>query len=132
MKSSSLLPSADGMELVCVDGGMFTVSVRWAMTALFRDYFANHPTYEAVKFRRRFKMKRELFLSIVDYVCAYDSWFVQRLSGDVCLIRLYALDLEKVSHCVARGNFKTKTICSLFWRRWWTNPFGSGMHSLEC
>jgi hypothetical protein len=45
---------------------------------LFRDYFADHPTYDAVKFRRRFRMRRELFLSIVDRVCAYDSWFVQR------------------------------------------------------
>jgi hypothetical protein len=45
---------------------------------LFRDYFSDNPTYDFVKFRRRFHMRRELFLSIVDRVCAYDQWFVQR------------------------------------------------------
>jgi hypothetical protein len=45
---------------------------------LFHDYFSDDPTYDFVKFRRRFRMRRELFLSIVDRVCAYDQWFVQR------------------------------------------------------
>jgi hypothetical protein len=39
---------------------------------LYRDYFAE---YDAQKFRRRFRMRWELFLLIVDHVCAYDSWF---------------------------------------------------------
>jgi hypothetical protein len=45
---------------------------------LFRDYFVDTPTYGSVKFRRRFRMRRELFLSIVERVCAFDQWFVQR------------------------------------------------------
>jgi hypothetical protein len=45
---------------------------------LFHDYFADNPIYDAVKLRRRFRMRRELFLSIVDRVYAYDQWFVKR------------------------------------------------------
>ncbi len=32
---------------------------------LFEDYFSENPTYDSVKFRRRFRMRRELFLLIV-------------------------------------------------------------------
>jgi hypothetical protein len=45
---------------------------------LFRDYFSDNPTYDSAKFCRRFRMRRELFMSIVDRVCAFDPWFVQR------------------------------------------------------
>jgi hypothetical protein len=45
---------------------------------LFRDYFADTPTYGSVKFRRKFCTRRELFLSTVECVCAFDQWFVQR------------------------------------------------------
>jgi hypothetical protein len=45
---------------------------------LFRNYFSDDPTYDSVKFHMRLRMRRELFLSIVDRVCAYDQWFVQR------------------------------------------------------
>jgi hypothetical protein len=45
---------------------------------LFEDYFLENPTYDSVKFRMRFRMQRELFLLIVQEVCAYDDWFVQK------------------------------------------------------
>ena len=50
---------------------------------LFRDYFLDDPTYDSVKFRRRFRMKCELFLFIVDHVYAYDQWFVQQPDATV-------------------------------------------------
>lgn len=43
---------------------------------LFCDYLSDNPTYNSVKFCRRFHMRSELFLSIIDRVCAYDQWFV--------------------------------------------------------
>ena len=32
--------------------------------ALYQDYFAENPTYGPVKFRRRFRMRRELFCAL--------------------------------------------------------------------
>ena len=40
---------------------------------LFEDYFSKNPNYDFVKFRRRFRMQKELFLLIVQEVCAYDD-----------------------------------------------------------
>jgi len=45
---------------------------------LYKDYFSENPTYGPVKFRRRFRMRRELFTSIVDAVVHFDPWFKQR------------------------------------------------------
>ena len=45
---------------------------------LYQDFFAENPTYGSVKFRRRFRMRRELFLHIMDAVTAFDPWFKQR------------------------------------------------------
>jgi hypothetical protein len=45
---------------------------------LYQDYFAENPTYDALKFRRRFRMRRDLFLHIVEQVCAFDPWFIQK------------------------------------------------------
>jgi hypothetical protein len=45
---------------------------------LFKDYFDANPTYDDATFWRRFRMRRELFLSIVERVSAFDPWFVQR------------------------------------------------------
>ena len=49
---------------------------------LVRDYFADNPTYEPSMFRRRFRMRRELFLRIVDAVANHDPWFLQK--PDAC------------------------------------------------
>ena len=45
---------------------------------LFLDYFALTPIYPPVLFRRRFQMKRSLFLLIQSKVEAHDSYFVQK------------------------------------------------------
>ena len=43
---------------------------------LFHDYFSNTLTYGPVKFRRRYKMRRDLFCHIVDSIAKYVPWFV--------------------------------------------------------
>ena len=45
---------------------------------LVRDYFSSTHVFDNVKFRRRFRMRRELFLRIVDSVATFDSYFVQK------------------------------------------------------
>ena len=45
---------------------------------LFLDYFAPTPVYPHTLFRRRFQMKRSLFLRIQSKVEAHDSYFVQK------------------------------------------------------
>ena len=45
---------------------------------LYKDYFVESPTYGPIKFRRRFRMRRELFRSIVDAMVHFDPWFTQR------------------------------------------------------
>ena len=42
------------------------------------DYFAPTPIYPPVLFRRKFRMKRSLFLLIQSKVKAHDSYFVQK------------------------------------------------------
>ena len=42
---------------------------------LYEDYFSDNPTYDQEFFRRRFRMKRPLFLHIVDGVAGHDSFF---------------------------------------------------------
>ena len=46
---------------------------------LYQDYFAENPTYGLVKFHRRYRMRRELFLRIIEAVTNFDPWFKQRL-----------------------------------------------------
>jgi hypothetical protein len=62
---------------------------------LHRDYFAEDSTFDALKFRRRFKMRRELFLYIVQEVCAFDPWFVQKCDG------VDRLGLSSLQKCTA-------------------------------
>ncbi|XP_062193495.1 uncharacterized protein LOC133896872 [Phragmites australis] len=45
---------------------------------LFNDYFADPPVYPDYIFRRRFRMKRGLYLRIVEAVEDRDPWFQQR------------------------------------------------------
>jgi hypothetical protein len=42
---------------------------------IIRDYFAPEPVYGEKVFRRRFRMRRSLFLRIVEAVEAYDTYF---------------------------------------------------------
>jgi hypothetical protein len=62
---------------------------------LYRDYFAQDATFDALKFHRRFRMRRELFLHIVQKVCAFDPWFVQKCNG------LGRLGLSSLQKCTA-------------------------------
>jgi hypothetical protein len=59
---------------------------------LVRYYFAPTPVFDHVKFGRRFRMRRELFMRIVDSVTAFDSYFVQKRDG---LERLRLSSLQK-------------------------------------
>ena len=45
---------------------------------LFHDYFSNNPTYPEESFRRRFRMRRSLFLRIQEAVTVHDCYFTQR------------------------------------------------------
>jgi hypothetical protein len=62
---------------------------------LFKDYFAEDCTYDAAKFRRRFRMRRSLFLHIVEKVCTFDPWFIQRRDG------VGRLGLSSLQKCTA-------------------------------
>jgi hypothetical protein len=62
---------------------------------LYQDYFAEDPIYDAMKFRRRFRMRRELFLYIVEQVCTFDPWFVQKCDA------LGRLGLSSLQKCTA-------------------------------
>ncbi|XP_017245657.1 uncharacterized protein LOC108217333 [Daucus carota subsp. sativus] len=45
---------------------------------LYRDYFSDTPTYKDTQFRRRFRMRRSLFMRIEEAVTAHDNYFTQR------------------------------------------------------
>ncbi|XP_023732269.1 uncharacterized protein LOC111880098 [Lactuca sativa] len=45
---------------------------------LMKDYFVDNPTYGEAKFRGRFRMRKPLFLCIVEAVTANDRYFQQR------------------------------------------------------
>ncbi|XP_059629896.1 uncharacterized protein LOC132272831 [Cornus florida] len=49
-----------------------------AAQRLFQDYFTENPTFSPEMFRRRFRMRRELFIRILNGVTAYDEWFIQK------------------------------------------------------
>lgn len=42
------------------------------------DYFGDTPVFGPEIFRRRYRMRRDLFLTIMDAVCEFDPYFVQR------------------------------------------------------
>ena len=43
---------------------------------LFHDYFADEPVYDDQLFRRRYRMRRHLFLRLIDRVSHFDPWFL--------------------------------------------------------
>ncbi|KAB2595409.1 hypothetical protein D8674_030859 [Pyrus ussuriensis x Pyrus communis] len=46
---------------------------------MMKDYFIEHPRFPAHDFRRRFRMRRELFESILNAVVNYDHYFARKL-----------------------------------------------------
>ncbi|XP_059654981.1 uncharacterized protein LOC132301773 [Cornus florida] len=49
-----------------------------AAQRLIRDYFVENLIYPPNMFRKRFRIRRELFLRILNSVIAYDKWFIQK------------------------------------------------------
>jgi hypothetical protein len=60
---------------------------------LVENYFADHHVYDEVFFRRRFKMRRELFMCIVDSVTHFDPYFEQRADA------VGQMDLSTLQKC---------------------------------
>ncbi|XP_058742256.1 uncharacterized protein LOC131614711 [Vicia villosa] len=48
---------------------------------LIDDYFANEPTYDDAMFRRRYQMKKNVFLRIVGDLSSSDNYFTQRVDA---------------------------------------------------
>ncbi|XP_058740814.1 uncharacterized protein LOC131613129 [Vicia villosa] len=48
---------------------------------LIDDYFANEPTYDDAMFRRRYRMKKNVFLRIVGDLSSSDNYFTQRVDA---------------------------------------------------
>lgn len=62
---------------------------------LYRDYFAENPTYPEKYFRRRFRMSSRLFKRIANAVEEHDKYFVQKrnaagVQGCSCLQKVTA------------------------------------------
>jgi hypothetical protein len=60
---------------------------------LVADYFAEEPLYSDAMFRRRFQMRRHVFLCIVDALSSWSPYFTQRVD---CTNRLRLSPLQKV------------------------------------
>ena len=45
---------------------------------LYQDYFLETPTFEPIKFQQRHRMRKELFVHIMDFIAKFDPWFVQK------------------------------------------------------
>ena len=48
---------------------------------LWGEYFSETANYPAYMFRRRFRMSRPLFNRILNVVCDYDDYFVEKVDG---------------------------------------------------
>ncbi|XP_057520728.1 uncharacterized protein LOC130800998 [Amaranthus tricolor] len=48
---------------------------------LFNDYFAENPTYSTRLFRRRFRMRKHVFLRIMEVVSNNDPWFTTNIDA---------------------------------------------------
>lgn len=64
---------------------------------LLRDYFGETPLYTDAQFRRRFRLSRARFLSIVDVMEDHDPFFVQRAD---CTGRLGLSALQKATAAI--------------------------------
>ncbi|XP_076953167.1 uncharacterized protein LOC143627166 [Bidens hawaiensis] len=64
---------------------------------LYRDYFAEDPVYPSNLFRRRFCMRRPLFIRILNEVVAHEPYFVQKRGMYSGHIREPTIILEAVA-----------------------------------
>ena len=48
---------------------------------IYLDYFSHNPVYNDRLFRRRFRMRREVFLRVMDGVQKFDSYFEQKVDA---------------------------------------------------
>ncbi|XP_074356503.1 uncharacterized protein LOC141696232 [Apium graveolens] len=71
---------------------------------LYRDYFSDAPTYTETHFRRRFRMRRSLFLRIEEAVTTHDNYFTQRT--DVVGVRGLS-SLQKVTAALRMLSYGT-------------------------
>ena len=62
---------------------------------IMKDYFCDNHVYDDVHFRTRFRMSKRLFLKVVETICAYDSYFVQKVDATG------TLGLSNIQKCVA-------------------------------
>ncbi|XP_070675687.1 uncharacterized protein [Malus domestica] len=46
---------------------------------MMKDYFIEHPRFRAHDFRRRFRMRKELFESILNTIVNYDHYFARKI-----------------------------------------------------
>jgi len=63
-----------------------------AHAQLMADYFDENPLYSDTMFCRRFRMRRHIFLRIVNALCVWSSYFTQRVD---CTGRLGLSPLQK-------------------------------------
>ncbi|XP_028077273.1 uncharacterized protein LOC114279244 [Camellia sinensis] len=69
--SKKISGSVVGHRYICRDR-------RQGHDRLFADYFAVNPMYSPTIFRRRFRMRRPLYLRILNAIQAHNSYFVQK------------------------------------------------------
>jgi hypothetical protein len=68
-----------------------------AHAQLMADYFSENPLYSDSMFRRRFRMRRPVFLRIVNELGAWSSYFTQRVD---CTGRLGLSPLQKCTTAI--------------------------------
>ena len=44
--------------------------------SMFNDYFLDTPTFGPIHFRRRYRMRKSLFFTIMERMCVRDRYFV--------------------------------------------------------
>jgi hypothetical protein len=70
------------------------------------DYFAEEPLYSDAKFSRRFRMRRHVFLCIVDALGSWSPYFTQRVD---CNNRLGLSPLQKCTAAIRMLAYGTVT-----------------------
>ena len=76
---------------------------------MMRDYFSDNPVFGPHLFRHRYRMIRELFLSILKKVCLHDSYFVQKFDAcGLCGLSLHQ-KITSALHMLCYGMYADAT-----------------------